>query len=249
MDFLDDAKLIQTAKNQNPWGQVLSQREARLVFFLSRFNVVDEVKHRSRCTSLDVLEFFEALCRVSEILAAQLPLAEDMIEKGARDIIEFEIALKLDAKTKAQTNSSNPAPENNRKSIAIPKKQVNEVNSDSGSNSGNNSDNNDDMNSENSLSDDESDGEALEQIASLKKSKSSRFLRKKSSMRDEDLIDYAAKQKYVSRRLCDRLEMLIRVIGAKLGMLHQGQLIVGKTYLKFVPRYIADPKTLQMNNV
>jgi len=63
MDFLDDAKLIQTAKNQNPWGQVLSQREARLVFFLSRFNVVDEVKHRSRCTSLDVLEFFEALCR------------------------------------------------------------------------------------------------------------------------------------------------------------------------------------------
>jgi hypothetical protein len=44
----------------------------------------------------------------------------------------------------------------------------------------------------------------------------------------------------------ERVEMLLRLIGAKLGMRYQGQLQSGKQIVKFIPRYIADPITLTM---
>jgi hypothetical protein len=39
MDFLDDCRIIGSTKNHVPWGNLLTMRDARLAFFLSRMTV------------------------------------------------------------------------------------------------------------------------------------------------------------------------------------------------------------------
>jgi len=62
----------------------------------------------------------------------------------------------------------------------------------------------------------------------------------------EEMKRQARAQLLNSRKLEERVEMLLRVIGAKLGMKYQGQLQSGKQIVKFIPRYIADPRTLTL---
>jgi len=99
MDFLEDSGLLaKVAGSGNLWGKQLSQRDAKLAFFLSRFTVVDEVKNRNRCMSLDRLEFYECLCRTAEIMSEDLPLASDLERKNAADIVEYEVLLSRESK-------------------------------------------------------------------------------------------------------------------------------------------------------
>jgi hypothetical protein len=98
-------------------------------------------------------------------------------------------------------------------------------------------------NSEAEDEDDKKGQEGGEAASSLDASSLANRKKREQQMNSEE---YARVQKYVSRPLHERLDMLIRVIGGKLGMLHQGQLVVNRVVLKFVPRYIADPKTLQI---
>jgi hypothetical protein len=46
------------------------------------------------------------------------------------------------------------------------------------------------------------------------------------------------------RLLFEKVDIFLRVIGGRLGMHHQGQLQIGKSIFKFIPRYVADVKTL-----
>ncbi len=94
MNMLNDASLISgTSGGGAPWGKQLSQRDARLAFFLARFTVVDEVKHRGRLMSMDRLELFEAVVRCAELLADELPLQADLDKVKAADILEYESIL------------------------------------------------------------------------------------------------------------------------------------------------------------
>ena len=200
MDFLEDCRLISTARNFCPWGKMLSHRDAKLCFFLSRMTVVDEVKHRGRCMSLNKLEFYEALCRVAEILSEELPMAADLVKKAADDIIEYEIVLNRESKVSGAGPAvpSQPA-----------KRTARRLSMESASGS-----------------DDDAGADNESMLRRIQE--------------DE------RKSLFRSRRLFERLEMLLRVMGGRLGMRHQGQLQNGKQFIKFIPRYIAKQETLKL---
>lgn len=232
MDFLDDCKILMSSKNKSApkWGRQLTQRDARLAFFLSRFTVIDEVKHRARTMSLDKLEFFECLCRCSEMLSEELPMAVDLEEKECLDMIEFEHALNRDGKLiedaeKKAALAAQMAKKKQQRRPSYAARQSTDYrnNEDEDDNDG---DNDDGMSG---VSGDDNNGEG-----------------KGDKQEEAPAAPSLRTRMLLARRLYERVDMFLRLIGGRLGMRYNGQLQLGKQFLRFVPRYIADAATFKL---
>lgn len=172
--------------------------------------MVDEVRNRTRCMSLDRLEFYEALSRCAELLSDELPLEADLEAKNAKDLLEYEAALNKESRVSGLGGSAVPQ---SGSAVSARNRRQGES-ADYGSSS----------EDEDNDNEDNPGGEDL--AVEMKRQARATLLQ--------------------SRKLEERVEMLLRLIGAKLGMRYQGQLQSGKQIVKFIPRYIADPITLTM---
>lgn len=164
--------------------------------------------------SLDRLEFYEALVRVAELLADELPLEADLEQKRARDVLEYEAVLNKEARVDRGLGAAAAAPAGLGSFAAASQRRRAGADSDSGS---------------------EDEGHPVVDVASAGGDNLAAELKR------------AARAQLMSARTLEaRVEMLLRVVGGKLGLRHQGQLQSGKQLFKFVPRYVADAKTLAL---
>ena len=75
---------------KGPLAEVTT-REVRFAFFHSKVLINDEVQFRRRLLSLNFLEFLEAVSRLSDIM--HVPTKDDLEALGAHNIIEFDLNL------------------------------------------------------------------------------------------------------------------------------------------------------------
>jgi hypothetical protein len=168
--------------------------------------------------SLDRLEFYEALVRVAELLSEELPFEADLQQKKANDVIEYEAVLNKEARISGLGAAAAAAPAPAGSLATAPQSRRRRRKS----------------------ADESSDSGSDDEVAAAEVAPAG------GDNLAAELKRATRAQQVVSRTLEERVEMLLRVVGAKLGMRHQGQLQSGKQLFKFVPRYIADAKSLSL---